>query len=287
MVAHVNYGLRGLDSFKDEKRVRETAQQCHLPFRLLRVKELQGIAQNKKQSLQDAAREIRYEFFSRLAHKEKAWGVAVAHHREDQAETVMDRLLRGAGPRGLSGLRACQEVPFLKGKPLRIWRPLLQFSKEDLRRYLVSRKMTWREDRTNGKDQYRRNQIRRHVIPFLARWNPRISAALFRIGEVTAVEDAYLENLLDQAGKKVGGRWFRRSYQCSTRKFGKLPLALQRRWVRRVAEKLCPAARGLSFERIEEVSRLWEGKEKGPRDLGFGLKAGRKGPAAFIAIDAR
>jgi tRNA(Ile)-lysidine synthase len=282
VVAHVNYGLRGADSLKDEQKAREEALRSGLPFRLLRVRGFKAAVRRNGRSVQDLAREIRYGFFSRLARREKAWGVAVAHQAEDQSETVMDRLLRGAGSRGLSGLRPLQEIPFLKGKPLRIWRPLLHFSGKDLRGYLKSKEISWREDKTNAGPLYRRNQIRSRVIPFLARWNPGISRALCRIGEVAAAEDAYLESLLGRVEKEVQGRWAGLSFRCSAGKFAKLPLALKRRWVRRVAERLNPAARGLSFEREEEILRLWEAGEKGPRDMGFQLTAGRKGTMAFL-----
>ena len=282
VVAHVNYGLRGGDSLRDEKKAREAARRFGLSFRLLRVRNFKSSARRNGRSVQDLAREIRYGFFGRLVRREKAWGVAVAHQAEDQSETVMDRLLRGAGSRGLSGLRPLQEIPFLKGRPLKIWRPLLCFSGKDLRAYLRSKGVSWREDKSNSGLRYRRNQIRAQVIPFLARWNPGISRALRRIGEVAAAEDAYLESLLGGVEKEVQGRWAGRSFRCSARRFTKLPLALKRRWVRRVAERLNPDARGLSFEREEEVLRLWEAGEKGPRDLGFQLIADRTGTTAFL-----
>ncbi len=120
-VAHVNYGLRGKDSQKDEEHVRNLAREWGLPCRVLQPR----IGKRSGYTLQEWARDVRYGFFSSLVKKEKAWGVAVAHHLEDQAETVLDRLLRGAGPRGLSGLRPVQELTLHPATTLRIWRPLL------------------------------------------------------------------------------------------------------------------------------------------------------------------
>jgi len=287
VAVHVNYGLRGRDSLKDEEQARAEARRLHVPYRCLRVAAFRKKALREKRSTQDFARETRYRYFSRLTRNEKAWGVAVAHHAEDQAETVLDRLLRGAGSRGLSGLRPIQEIPFLKGKPLRIWRPLLSFPKEDLRRYLESKKTKWREDKSNQEEHYRRNQIRRQILPFLSRWNPEISRTLFRVGEIAAAEDSFLEGFLGQAGKNLRGRWSGSSYRCPSQEFAKMSLALRRRWVRRVAERLHPDARGLSFERIEEVIRLWEGKEKGPRHMGFGLVVGRDKKEAYLRYEFR
>jgi len=278
IVAHVNYGLRGRDSQKDESLVRETCEKLGLPCRILRVKSFKARVGREKRSLQDLAREIRYSFFAKIAHREKAWGVAVAHHQEDQAETVLDRLLRGAGARGLSGLRPIQTLWFPgQSKPLRVWRPLLSYEKNTFRTYLKESSFFWREDRSNGEDGYRRNRIRNRLLPYLTKWNPRIRGVLARVGEIISEEDRLLESMVAPMGPKIQAKWVKGKFQALSVPFGKFPLALKRRFVREVAEKLNPNARGLSFERIEEVIRVWEGKERGPRDIGFGLSANQKG----------
>lgn len=258
----------------DEARVRNSCKEWGIPFRVLRITGFKDKVRKQKRSAQDLAREVRYSFFSRLARKEKAWGVVVAHHREDQAETILDRLLRGAGAKGLSGLRSVQMLQLRKGETLKIWRPLLPWSKRQIQDHLRSRGISWREDKSNQGTKYRRNQIRNTILPFLSKWNPNLSETLARWGEVNAAEDALLEELLKPLELKVRSRWARYSYACNAADFMKAPLALQRRWIRHVCERLNPSARGLSFDRIEEVLHLWEGREKGPRDLGFGLSAG-------------
>ncbi len=285
VVAHVNYGLRGRDSFLDKEKVRQLCLKENIPFRWLRVKRLKIRTKNEKKSLQDLAREIRYSFFQKLAEREGAWGVAVAHHQEDQAETVLDRLLRGAGSRGLSGLRPVQVLKFSENnRSLKVWRPLLSFSKEQIRDYLKENGVEWREDKTNRKTDYRRNQIRHEILPFLSRWNSNLTQTLARVGEITSAEDQVLEGFLVLVERKVKSRWVRGVYSCRAESFQRTPLALQRRWVRFVSEQLNANARGFSFDRIEEVIRLWEGKEKGPRDLGFGLVAGKSGNKAFLRL---
>ena len=284
LAGHVNYGLRGRDSQRDEQRVRGLCRDWGIPCRVLRVHRFQKTALKKKRSVQDLAREIRYSFFQHLARKYKAWGVAVGHHKEDQAETLLDRLLRGTGNRGLSGLRPLQTIHPRPGKPLKIWRPLLAYTKNEIMEFLKSRCISWREDKSNDGRKYRRNQIRHEILPFLARWNPKVSDILARVGEITAAEDEFLDRLSWSLGPKVKSRWRGMSYSCDLRCFGILPLALQRRWVRQVAERLASSARGLSFERIEEVLRLWSGKEKGPRDIGFDLKAWKMGNTGFLSF---
>ncbi len=280
VVAHVNYGLRGKASDQDEILVRGICRENRLPFERLRVKRS---GRSSAKFSQDRGREIRYSFFHRLARKYKAWGVAVAHHQEDQAETILDRLLRGAGPKGLSGLRAVQTLK-MGTTSLRIWRPLLALSKSEIQGFLNDRGILWREDASNGTNRYRRNQIRNQILPFLKKWNPRLNEALAHIGDITATEDQFLESFLDSLEKKIKSRWEDKKFSCDPVTFGKLPLALQRRWVRRVVEQLTGRPCGLSFERIEEVLHLWEGSEKGPRDLGFGLVAGGKTNRVFLLL---
>jgi tRNA(Ile)-lysidine synthase len=254
-----------------------------LPFRHIRVKKIKERARKEKKSIQDLAREIRYSFFQKLVLKEGGWGVAVAHHQEDQAETVLDRLLRGAGARGLSGLRPLQSLNFSGSKrPLKVWRPLLSTSKKQIENYLKDRRITWREDKSNRGSDYRRNQIRHKIIPFLSRWNSNLIETLVRIGEISCAEDQVLESLMALVGPQVKSRWGHGSYYCEADNFRNLPLGLQRRWVRHVSEKLTAKARGLSFNRVEEIIRLWEEKEKGPRDLGFGLVAEKRANKAFL-----
>ncbi len=284
VAAHVNYGLRGQDSLKDEEMVRHWCGVWHIPCRVFRVKNLRVGIKKGKRSPQDWAREIRHSYFLRLAKRENAWGVAVAHHREDQAETVLDRLLRGAGARGLAGLRPLQTLGFPQGIVLRVWRPLLSYSKRQIQDYLESRGISWREDASNRETKYRRNQIRHEILPFLSRWNPNLPEVLARVGELNATEDAFLEGLLKPLERRVRSRWRRNTYACNALNFSGIPLALQRRWIRHVGEKLNPLARGLSFDRIEEILRIWDGKEKGPRDLGFGLAADRRQNQVILCV---
>jgi tRNA(Ile)-lysidine synthase len=271
-----------LDSQEDEREVCRLCKEFSIPCRVLRVRRFKDKVKKQKKSIQELAREIRYSFFLKLVQKEKAWGVAVAHHLEDQAETVLDRLLRGSGSRGLSGLRPVQAFSFMAGT-LKVWRPFLAFSKNQIQDRLEKQGISWREDLSNREKKYRRNQIRHEIIPFLRRWNPNLTKVLAHIGEINATEDMLFDDFLGSIEKKVKSIWKGHTYSCDAVRFNKVPLALQRRWVRFVAEKLTPKARGLSFDRIEEVLRLWAAREKGPRDLGFGLVAGRNQNQAFLS----
>lgn len=283
IAAHVNYGLRGKQSQADEQFVPKLCVQWKVPLRVLQVRDFKKKLKIDKKSLQDGARELRYRFFQTLAHKEKAWGAVVAHHLEDQAETILDRFLRGSGAKGLSGLREVQVLSYSKSQPaLKVWRPLLRITKEDLKKYLKNQNVAWREDRSNQKLEYRRNQIRHEIMPFLSRWNPSLVGGLARMGEVISVEDQLIDQLLENAVKKLKHRCKKNTYFCAGLTFHQMHLALQRRWVRKVAEKLNQNARGISFDRVDEILLLWRGEEKGPRDMGYGLSAGTEGSWVYL-----
>jgi tRNA(Ile)-lysidine synthase len=287
--AHVNYHLRGRESIRDEVFVKALCKKLKVPLNVLRLKNARAAALGQKKSLQDWARERRYAFFAKLCGERHAWGVAVAHHADDQAETVMDRILRGAGSRGLTGLRPVQELQFSKPDArLKIWRPLLSFSREELKKHLVSRGLAWREDRSNRKSDYRRNQIRHKVLPFLSRWNPRISQTLSKIGEIAAAQDAFLAQSLHELKKRMKRRFSPSAgYRGLKSEFVAMPLALQRLWVREVVESLAPNARGLSFERLEDALCVWKGLKKGPCDLGHGLSADCQGLEVFMRVPSK
>jgi tRNA(Ile)-lysidine synthase len=150
----------------------------------------------------------------------------------------------------------------------------LAFSKTELKDYLKSRGISWKEDLSNAQTYYRRNQIRHEIIPFLTRWNVDLIRKLAQTGEILASEDAWLDGWVDGMGLQLIIRKGRSRWTLSLSQFKALALPIQRRVVRRVLEGLEPRARGLSFERVEETLEIWTLRKQGPRDLGFGLSVG-------------
>lgn len=152
--AHVNYGLRGEESDADEKFVSEFCAMLSIPLyvRKTSADELGHLNAN----LQMAAREIRYTFFNQVCQIESISRIAVAHHSNDQLETVLMNFLRGSGLRGMQGMQ------YRNGN---IIRPLLDVSSSDIEAYLKGQNISWRSDSSNASDSYLRNRIRHHVIP--------------------------------------------------------------------------------------------------------------------------
>jgi tRNA(Ile)-lysidine synthase len=158
-VAHINHQLRGDESIGDEEFVRTNTNSKGIEFICERVDTL-GHVHASHLSKQEAARQLRYEFFERVRQKLNAHAVATAHQADDNAETVLLNALRGAGVRGLAGIPVRRE-------PGKIIRPLLFARRKEIEEYATKHQITYRRDSSNESDEYRRNYLRRNVIPLL------------------------------------------------------------------------------------------------------------------------
>ncbi|NLB84313.1 MAG: tRNA lysidine(34) synthetase TilS [Synergistaceae bacterium] len=156
IAAHLEHGIRGEASRKDAQFVEKLAGEWGIPFRGVSLCVPDLLQQGE--SLEEGARRLRYEFFEEVRLSSDAWGTATAHTSDDAAETFLLNLLRGSGPRGLTGIPERRE---------RIFRPLLQFSREFLRKLLKLHHVPWREDETNEDPSYLRNKVRHQLLPLL------------------------------------------------------------------------------------------------------------------------
>lgn len=189
VVAHLNHGLRGAESDGDQEFVAQLAAGLGLPFAVRRV-DVAVFAANERLSLEDAGRKARYAFFEDAARVHGAASIALAHHLDDQAETVLIRLLRGAGASGLSAMSNVQQ---------KLKRPLLRVSRAELEHYLRQRELTYRTDSTNADTAILRNSIRHELIPFLTRYNPKVSQRLAATAQILACDEELLEQVTGAA----------------------------------------------------------------------------------------
>jgi len=172
-VAHINHQLRGSESDGDEAFVRELSAQLGLPFR---VKVIDVAMAATGANLEATARQVRYEFFAELAAEVGAGWIAIGHTVNDQAETVLHRLIRGTG---LQGLRGIQQIRGLTPPAhQQIVRPLLTVTRADVIEYLVSLNQSFREDSSNADPRFIRNRLRHELLPLLKTFNPAIVTAL-------------------------------------------------------------------------------------------------------------
>lgn len=170
-LGHFNHQLRGRAADDDEEFCRELAARVDLPLEIGRG-DVRALASAERRSIEDAARIARYAFLEQAADRLHADVIAVAHSRDDQAETFLLRLIRGAGPRGLAGIRP---------RAGRIIRPLLDVSRAEIREYISERGLGFREDASNEDVRIPRNRVRHELIPYLQReFSPGIVDVLAR-----------------------------------------------------------------------------------------------------------
>ena len=194
-VAHFNHGLRGVDSDADAEFVRGAAEGLRLTCDVER-REIRTLAQAARAGIEETSRRERYAFLERISLRRGASSVAVAHHADDQAETVLHRLARGTGLRGLAGMPVSR--PLTPGSNIQLVRPLLTFTRAQLREFLHSQQIPFREDESNSERDAARNRIRHMVIPVLEEQiNPQVRSALVRLAEQARwFEDYFQETIV-------------------------------------------------------------------------------------------
>lgn len=188
MAAHLNHGFRGEEAALDARFVGWLCEGLNIPV-VIDYVDIPAIVRAKGGSPQQVARLERFSFFARVSSEHKLNKVALGHHRGDLAETMLLKLVRGAG---LSGLTAM--APMEKGiNDLTIVRPLLSVSREDIERYLSELSQAYREDSSNKKTEYKRNFVRHRVLPLLRELNPDAETALARASESVAIDAHFID----------------------------------------------------------------------------------------------
>jgi tRNA(Ile)-lysidine synthase len=209
-VAHVHHGLRGAEADGDEAFVRALCDRLGVPLRVFHV-DTPARQLAAAEGLEEAARSLRYGALRSLIAEEQADSVATAHTLDDQAETVLMKLLRGAWTEGLGGISPLVQES-VNGTTWRLARPLLGVRRAEIEAYLKARGEAWREDSSNRDHARTRNRIRHELLPMLRTYNPAVDETLARTAEIAREEEAYWQaevaRLLPQMvlpGKPVRG----------------------------------------------------------------------------------
>jgi tRNA(Ile)-lysidine synthase len=240
-VVHFNHKLRGTESDEDERFVAQLAQH---KLELHRESgEVPAYAAEKHRSIETAAREMRNRYFRRLLLDGTLNRIATAHTLDDQAETVLLKIVRGAGSRGLAGIYPRLSVPGSQFSEPSIVRPLLGTRRRELEPYLLDLGQSWREDRSNRDVRHMRNRVRHGILPRLERYlNPAVREALAETAEIARAEEEYWEREVSRV---------RDGLRLSVLR--DLPLALRRRVVRAASESL---GLQLDFQHVEGILAL-------------------------------
>ncbi len=246
IVAHFNHGLRGKDSEADEKFCGELAKKMGLCFI---SEDMSTCAIPRGMSAEDYYRRERYRFLDSTALTHGANKIALGHHLQDQAETVLLNLLRGCGLDGLKG--------FLPVRDHRYIRPLMEVSRAEILMYLKQNGLSWCEDRSNFSDAYLRNAIRLDLLPHLKRkYNPKIEEGLSRMADILRRDDEVLNALVDDVISSPDIIKGQGGYSFSAAFFNALPLSLRYRLVKALLENSAPGTGGFSYTHVQSVVDL-------------------------------
>lgn len=190
IVCHLNHRLRGRESDEDAAFVRSLAEKHGLPCEIGRT-DVKALARKKKLSIETAAREARHAFFKRMSRKYRTNDVLLAHHADDQAETILGNVLRGCG---LEGLAAMGFVTDLENG-LCFLRPLLRVRRAEIDAYVEAKGISYREDSSNNSPEHRRNRLRHEALPLLSEIASRdVVPLLNRLGQIAERDEVFLQN---------------------------------------------------------------------------------------------
>lgn len=279
-IAHFDHMLRSKQSIADANFVKKIAAKLNIPFIMERcnVKEIAGA---NKMSIEEAAREARYDFFQRMAEKIGANKIATAHNMGDQAETVLMRFIKGTGSLGLLGI------------PYKRWlgnawviRPLLDVKRLDIERYLERFKIPSRVDTSNLKMFYLRNKIRHKLMPLLEKeFNPKIKENLNQVAKSLSDEFDYLNTTANRLFKRLAIET-KTAIEIDVGKLQRQHIALQRLIVRQIILKLKGDLRRITFKHWQEIESILSDEGEISVDLPDGLKVKKnKGRLIFTKGD--
>jgi len=250
-IAHLNHKLRGRDSDKDQAYVENLARRYKLPL-IAAQEDVKRSARAKRLSLEDAARRARYDFFLKSAKELDIDSIATAHTRDDQAETVLMRLLRGSGLRGLKGISPKRHMDgFL------IVRPLIDISRKEIESYLREKGIRPRIDATNLKTDFFRNKVRLRLLPLLERgYSPKIKELLASLAELLDKDYEYISVSQKSIFKRLARLGRKGCVSFSLSVFKRQGISVQRALARESIRSLSGTLDSIEYRHWQEVESL-------------------------------
>jgi tRNA(Ile)-lysidine synthase len=257
-ILHVNHHLRAEECDEDEKFVRRLARKLGLPI-------LVEHAAPPNSNIEQQARDLRRAFFQRAISEHGVQRIALGHTRNDQAETVLFRLLRGSGLTGLAGMRPVTADHLI--------RPLLGCRRDEVRAWAGEEGICWREDSSNLDPAFTRNRLRLETLPALARaYNPNVESLLAQCADLAQTEEDYWQGQIEALYSRLGKRT-PLGLQFDVEGLALLHLALRRRLVRHAIRDLRGDLRGIEYEHVASVLRLCDRQEGHDRVIIPGVDA--------------
>ena len=244
VAAHYNHGLRGAESDRDETFVMSVCEEHGIPFYSDRG-DVEGHAKKQKTGIEETARDMRYSFFYKTAAKTGATQIATAHTMNDNSETMLLNLVRGAGTLGMAGIPPVRD---------NIIRPLLFTSRDEVMNFIAERKIPYVEDSTNKLDIYARNKVRHKIVPLLEELNPRFNETFFSAAQVFRADEELISDIADLFIQDccIG-------HTAEAKGLAALPFSASSRVIRKIHAASAPDAPSLSFNNVNDVLKLCAG----------------------------
>jgi tRNA(Ile)-lysidine synthase len=245
--AHVNHGLRGEAAKGDAAFAEHLCRDWDIPF-FLKESDVHVLSRTMRISEEEAGRIVRYDFFREVMEKVNGNRIATAHHKNDQAETILHHIIRGTGMQGLSGIKPVRDEYLI--------RPLLDVTRMEIEDYIQKNGLSYRVDATNTSTAYTRNRIRNELIPALIRdYNPGIVDGLAKLGSIVREEDDFLlqycNKLYQEYSVQEAGR-----VDIDLKKFLSCHTAVQKRLVRLDLLQVRGNLDGIGYSHIESIVQI-------------------------------
>jgi len=254
-IAHLNHGIRGEESNGDEAFTKDLAARFCLPF-FTKTMDIMGLAKKEHLSLEEAGRNARYAFFTKTADANGFTKIAMGHTLDDNAEQVLMNLIRGSGPKGLSGIPPVRENRFI--------RPLIQMPKSRILAFLKEKNQSFVLDSSNTDESYLRNKIRHNLIPRLEhQFNPEIKSSLDRLSHILRQEEDFLEDQAAQAFKRCLIKQEECRVTLSIPALTQSHPAIINRVLRLAIESIKKDLRRITLAHIQDILTLMDGAESG------------------------
>lgn len=269
VIVHMNHGLRSDESDREEAFVHDRGRALGIPV-VSRKISVPDLCRKEKGSVEDICRRERYRFFEESVDTHKLDKIALGHNKNDQAETVIMKFLRGSGLDGLKGMLPVRDSIYI--------RPLIEISRDAIERFLESKELTYATDSSNRETIYLRNRVRHDLIPALKEtYNPRVVDSISKLSGILRMENDFIEKAVEGVFTLWNSDSARNEIEIDIKKFRTLHPALQFRIVKRLLKSVVYHIKEIGYVHVEAVIDLIYGsKPNGHVDLPDGVTVYRE-----------
>ena len=249
IVAHVNHQIRK-EANDDEEYVRVYCEENEIKFYAKRIDVIK-YANNNKIGLEEAGRILRYEFFDEVLQKENANKIAIAHNKNDKAETIIMNILRGSGISGLKGIEPIRNNKYI--------RPIIECERSEIEKYAKENKLNPRIDKTNFENDCTRNKIRNIVLPYIReQFNPNIVETMNRLSNLANETDEYIQKQVLETFKEIKIEEKTKNIVLDLKKFNSKDILIRKRLLIYTISKVLGNSQNIEMVNIEDVIKMCE-----------------------------